>query len=151
VLSGHLALLGADLRSVFVDSGAWIALRLREDQHHEVASRAWERLVFGSVVTTNLVVGETYTYLRRRRGHTEAWRFLDTLNGMRRLTRAFITPEIEALAYPILRQYNDHDFSYVDATSFAFMRSAGISDAFAFDAHFATAGFTRIPVDKPVS
>jgi predicted nucleic acid-binding protein len=140
----------ADVRPVFVDSGAWIALRLQEDQNHALARQAWERLVLRSVVTSNLVVGETYTYLRRRRGHTEAWRFLDTLSSLRRLSRVFITPEIETQAYPILRQYSDHDFSYVDATSFAFMRSSGISEVFAFDAHFATAGFIRIPLDRPV-
>jgi predicted nucleic acid-binding protein len=61
-----------------------------------------------------------------------------------------VSAEHEAQAYAILRQYRDHAFSYVDATSFAFMYSAGITDAFAFDAHFRVAGFTRIPVDRPV-
>ena len=44
----------------------------------------------------------------------------------------------------------DQEFSFVDATSFAVMRGERIRHAFAFDQHFATAGFTRIPVDLPV-
>jgi hypothetical protein len=110
------------------------------------------RLVLMSrpLVTTNLVVGETYTLLRSRRGFDAAWGFLGLLDRTRRLLRHRVSSEIESDAYSILRHYRDHDFSFVDATSFAFMRSAGISEAFAFDAHFATAGFTRIPLDRPI-
>ena len=41
----------------------------------------------------------------------------------------------------------DHPFSFVDATSFALMHQQRIGHAFAFDVHFATAGFLRIPLD----
>ena len=43
--------------------------------------------------------------------------------------------------------YSDHPFSFVDGTSFALMRQQRIRFAFAFDTHFATAGFVRIPMD----
>jgi uncharacterized protein len=43
--------------------------------------------------------------------------------------------------------FADHPFSLVDATSFAVMRQQRIQHAFAFDAHFATAGFLRLPQD----
>jgi len=38
-------------------------------------------------------------------------------------------------------------FSFVDGVSFAVMRQRKLRSAFAFDAHFATAGFSRVPVD----
>ena len=41
------------------------------------------------------------------------------------------------------------DEHHVDATSFAFMRRRRVRHAFAFDVHFRTAGFLRIPVDLP--
>ena len=137
---------------IFVDTSAWVAIRLGEDRHHHAASEAWSQVVSAghALCTTNLVVGETYTWLRRRRGYAAAWTFVDWLAGARRVRRPHVTPELEAQAYTILRQYRDHDFSFVDATSFAFMRAAGLTEAFAFDAHFATAGFIRIPVDRPV-
>jgi predicted nucleic acid-binding protein len=47
-------------------------------------------------------------------------------------------------AWRILEQYSDHDFSFVDATSFSAMRSRSITDVFAFDRHFLTAGFARV-------
>lgn len=135
-----------------MDTGAWIALRVRDDRYHVAAGEAWVRLLASSyaLLTTNLVVGETYTYLRQHYGFDVAWRLLEELDRSRRLTPAHVTPEEERDAYAILRQYRDHAFSFVDATSFALMRSLGLTYAFAFDVHFAIAGFTRIPVDAPV-
>jgi predicted nucleic acid-binding protein len=57
---------------------------------------------------------------------------------------------MEERAYKILRQYADQEFSFVDSTGFAVMRSERIRHAFAFDQRFAAAGFLRVPVDLPV-
>jgi predicted nucleic acid-binding protein len=51
-------------------------------------------------------------------------------------------------AYELLRRHDDQAFSYADATSFVVMKRRRIRHAFAFDAHFATAGFVRIPLDQ---
>lgn len=61
--------------------------------------------------------------------------------------RLFITEAVEQQAYDLLHHYADHPFSFVDATSFTLMRQQRIRHAFAFDRHFATAGFMRIPAD----
>ena len=50
-------------------------------------------------------------------------------------------------AFAILDRYWDHDFSFVEATSFAFLWAERIRHAFAFDSHFAAAGFVRVPAD----
>ena len=50
-----------------------------------------------------------------------------------------------SLCVRILRQYADQDFSYVDAVSFALMHHRGLTDAFAFDQHFVTAGVVCVP------
>ena len=103
-----------------------------------------------TLVTTNHVVGETYTLLRVVCGHRAAVRFLDHLEETRRLERIFVREETETRAFRLLRQHADQDFSFVDATSFAVMRAERIRHAFAFDRHFATAGFLRVPMDVPV-
>lgn len=104
-----------------------------------------------ALVTTNHVVGETYTLLRVTCGHAAAVAFLDRLDETRRVERMFVGQDVEARAYRLLRQYADQEFSFVDATSFAVMRSERIRHAFALDQHFATARFTRVPVDLPVA
>jgi predicted nucleic acid-binding protein len=140
-------------RRVFVDTGAWYSLQVADDEWHAAAVAALDALIAGPniLVTSNHVVGETYTLLRITCGHAPALRFLDGLEATRRLERVFVSPEVEARAYRLLRQYADQVFSFVDATSFAVMRTERIRHAFAFDQHFATAGFTRVPVDVPVS
>jgi len=43
-----------------------------------------------------------------------------------------------------LRRHDEREYSFVDATGFAPMRSLRIRDAFAFDGEFAAAGFTEL-------
>ena len=43
-----------------------------------------------------------------------------------------------------LRQHDEREYSFVNATSFAFMRAKGISEALAFDGNFAAAGFNEL-------
>lgn len=137
---------------VFVDTGAWFAVQVTDDRHHKAASQALPLIVEAcqTLVTSNLVVGETYTLLRLSKGYREASRFLEKLAQSEKLERLFITEYLQRQAYQILHRYADHPFSFVDATSFALMRQQRMRYAFAFDSHFATAGFLRIPVDVPI-
>jgi predicted nucleic acid-binding protein len=137
------------LGRVFVDTGAWFAIQATDDAHHALARATLPEVLHASqsLVTSNLIVGETYTLLRFSKGYREAKRFLDGLAQSTKLERVFITESVERHAYDILHRYADHPFSFVDATSFALMRQQRIRHAFAFDSHFATAGFLRIPID----
>ena len=71
--------------------------------------------------------------------------FLDSVGREDRHVRvASIDSEIEAEALQWLRQHDEREYSFVDATSFAYMRAEGIQDALAFDGDFAAAGFTEL-------
>jgi len=129
-----------------VDSGAWIALAVEDDAHHEEAAQVYRELLKKHrLITTNLVVVETYILLRREAGHRAAIGFLELLAASPRIRKIYSTPELEREAEEILKRYQDQDFSYTDAVSFALMRQEGIREAFAFDAHFRTMGFLLIP------
>ena len=132
---------------LFVDAAAWIALADSDDQYHQVTAQAFAGLSEQRVnlVTTNLVVAESYTWIRHRLHHRAAVAFLDRLSGAQRLERVLSTAELEEVAESILHQYADQDLSYTDAVSFAVMRERGIQEAFTFDRHFAAAGFTMVP------
>ncbi|MEW5983700.1 MAG: PIN domain-containing protein [Acidobacteriota bacterium] len=139
-------------RRILVDTGAWFAAQVIDDARHgEAASTLKELLALPiALVTTNHIVGETYTLLRVTRGYDASRRFLDSLDATTRLERLFVGEDLERRAFTILTRYRDHDFSFVDATSFAVMRAEHIRHAFAFDSHFATAGFLRVPSDVGV-
>lgn len=137
---------------VFVDTGAWAAVQIVDDEHHAAAAEALQALLArpAVLITTNHVVGETYTLLRVTRGYGAARRYLDSLAETTRLERMVVPETLERRAFTLLAQFRDHDFSFVDATSFALMRAERLRYALAFDAHFATAGFLRIPQDVGV-
>lgn len=138
-----------NLGRVFVDTGAWFAIQVSDDAHHSAARQVFPVILerCRSLVTSNLVIGETYTLLRITKGYREAKQFLDTLAHSKKLERMVVTEHLEQQAYGILEQFSEHTFSFVDATSFALMRQARMRHAFAFDTHFRTAGFPTIPED----
>lgn len=128
---------------VFVDSGAWIALSIEPDTHHERASRLFRQLTSEPrlMVTTNLIVAEAYEAIRRIGGTGVALRFLELTGGSPRLLKIYSDNRLEERAEAVLRQHDDQRFSFVDAVSFAVMHDRSIREAFAFDRHFETAGF----------
>jgi predicted nucleic acid-binding protein len=134
---------------VFVDTGAWFAVQATDDEYHQEACDALRSLVTSKLVlvTTNHIVGETYTLLRTARGYRAAATFLETLDATERLERIYVGEDVEKRAFALLHRYHDHDFSFVDGTSFALMKTERIRYAFAFDGRFATAGFLRVPQD----
>ena len=135
-------------RELFVDTGAWVALADADDQHHARAAAFLPTALaeYQRLVTTDLVVAESYIILRLALGHTPAVAFLQRLRASPRIERVYVTEAIGLEAEEILRRYRDQDFSLPDAVSFALMRQRGMDTAFAFDAHFSTAGFVRLPV-----
>lgn len=124
----------------FVDTSFWVAYRFRRDDHHDDAVALWADRS-EPLITTNLVVGETWTFLRRRVGHAEAVGFLDNIDETRRLSVVAVDAPAEAAAWAWLRRHDERDYSFVDATSFEVMRRERITRALAFDGDFTAAGF----------
>jgi uncharacterized protein len=129
---------------IFVDTSFWVALRNRRDQHHDQARALLDAHHPGPLVTTNHVRGETWTFLRRRAGHRAAVAFLDALDRSPRVRVILVSSDVEADALRWLRRHDEREYSFVDATSFATMRSVRIQEALAFDGDFAAAGFQEL-------
>jgi predicted nucleic acid-binding protein len=129
---------------IFVDSSFWIATRLPRDARHRAAIELLRQYGDADLVTSNHVRGETWTFLRRRAGHRSAVHFLDRLRRTPRLRVVFVTEPLEADALRWLRRHDERAYSFVDATSFALMRSLRIREALAFDEDFAAAGFVEL-------
>lgn len=127
----------------FVDTSFWVALLRRRDRHHREARALLDRGL-GAAVTTNHVVGETWTFLRRRGGHARAVSLLETLAATPPLTVVHVEPGVEDEARAWLRRHDEREYSFVDATSFAVMRRRRLTEALAFDGDFAAAGFTEV-------
>jgi uncharacterized protein len=129
---------------IFVDTSFWIALAARRDARHREATALWRTHGNEILLTSNLVRGETWTFIRSRYGHREAVQFLDYLPLSLRLQIVAIPEAVEDIALIWLRRRDERIYSFVDATSFMLMQSLGIREALAFDGDFSAAGFVEL-------
>ncbi len=135
------------MRKVFVDTGAFVALRNRSEHEHAAARAALSALVSErvSLITSNYVFAETYTALLMRVGRDEAIRWGQRFRSGGAVELIRVDEPVEEEAWSILQAHTDKRWSYVDATSFALIQREGISEAFAFDHHFAQRGLLLVP------
>ena len=127
----------------FVDTSFWIGLAVPADRRHAEALLLWH----GDrrpLRTSNLVAGETWTWLKRRAGHTDAFNFITMLRQSERVSVATVDAAVDQRAWEWLARHDERSYSYVDATSFEIMRRERITEAFAFDGDFSAAGFVEV-------
>lgn len=132
----------------FADTGWWVAWAFPSDARHGDALAMLGKLGRGEqILTTNHVVGETWTFLRRRAGHAYGIAYLDRVEALqsgRGLVVAHVSEDQERRAVRWLREHDERSYSFVDATSFEVMRQRRLREALAFDSDFAAAGFVHV-------
>ena len=129
-------------RRVFVDTSFYVAFAYPGDAYHHAAVAIARDLATSraGLITTNVVAIETHILVLARAGRDAALRALRLIYATREsLNRISEADELRAMA--ILEQYDDKDYSFADATSFAVMERLGIATAVAFDRHFAQFGW----------
>ena len=127
----------------FADTGAFLALHLKNDQFHGAAVRLW-RAQGRPVVTSNHVLDELATALARRAGYRFASDCLADIYAAPTIEVVQSTREDELEALRWMRKYADQGVSFTDCVSFTIMRRRHIRTAFTFDRHFRDAGFSVI-------
>jgi predicted nucleic acid-binding protein len=121
---------------MLTDTGAWYAIADSSDRHHEEARRFYlAEAPRGRLVTTDLIVAETWALLVSHLGRAAALTFWQTLRDTRIRILTIEGVDLEA-AWRIAQIFPDQPFSFVDSTTFALMERLSISEAFAFDNHF---------------
>lgn len=133
---------------IFVDTSAWLALADRNDRDHRPA-REFQRLImrgdFGKQVTTNHVVTEAVTMIRRRLGVTAAGTFAAGIGRGTEVGIFWVEPVHHREAIVLMTSHRDKSWSLTDCTSFVVMRALEIQNAFTFDRDFGQAGFKILP------
>ncbi|WP_419944213.1 type II toxin-antitoxin system VapC family toxin [Candidatus Poriferisodalis sp.] len=127
----------------FADTSYWIALQVTRDRNHVAAAALW-RHDQHPVRTSTAVLGETWTWLRRRAGHMAAVRAVNDIRDSARVSVALVDESVDVRAWEWLHRRDERAYSYVDATSFEIMRRERITEALAFDGDFSAAGFIEV-------
>lgn len=128
--------------TVFVDTSALYALLDADDDGHDRALRGRDAIVDDMLVTHGYVVAETISLVRRRLGPEAAVRVIEEL--LPALDIVDVDAQLREAATRAFRAAVRSSISFVDQTSFVFMRRHEIVRAWALDADFATAGFELI-------
>jgi predicted nucleic acid-binding protein len=132
---------------LFVDSGAWIALRSQRDQHQAEADRLSRDAVSRGVtlVTTNLVLAEVHRLTLFRAGLGPALRALERIDASPSVAVHFATAKDRAAARRWLERLAPCPVTYADAVSFAVVEASGCTHILGFDQDFTAAGFSLWP------
>jgi predicted nucleic acid-binding protein len=128
--------------TVFVDTSALYALLDEDDANHAAAADRLRGLRSDDLITHTFVVVETLALLGRRLPWAATGRFVDVL-----LPLIDVQPVTAALYEAALAEYaaaSSARVSFVDETSFMFMRMWGVRRAFAYDRDFAARGFELV-------
>jgi len=130
--------------AVFVDTSAILALLVADDSSHRAAKRAFDSLSAeqAGLFTTSYVLLETYALLGRRHGRVAVRRFRDDFAPL--LEVIWVDVELHEAGLDAFLESAARSISLVDAVSFAALRARGAHRVFAFDRHFATAGFELV-------
>jgi len=130
---------------VFVDTGAFHAIKDRDDDHHQEAV-GFIASFTGRFIITNFVIDETITLALYKLGYETARELGEELWTQRYAHVVYVSQYDQRAAWELFKKHDDKKFSFTDCTSFAVMERLGLLYAFAFDRHFEQAGrVTRLP------
>jgi predicted nucleic acid-binding protein len=133
------------MRTVFADSGYWIALSNPHDELHERAKTASQSRI-PRIVTSQMVLVEFLTSMGGRRQHLRS-RAVEVVSRLREDPNVEIVPQTDAQFESAIAMYSsrlDKEWSLTDCASFVLMEQMNIREALAHDHNFEQAGFIAL-------
>ena len=137
-------------RDCFVDTSAYFVLANARDVDHVATRALLQRLAIANTrfYTSNFILAETHALLLKRLNRAIAATFVGRIYASA-TTIVRVSESDEERAWTIITQYNDKNFTFADATSFAVMERLRISHAFTLDADFRQYGFPIVSSATP--
>ncbi len=130
---------------IFADTAGWGHLVDPSQAYHDRAATLYRhaRQHGHRFITTNYILTELVALLisplRIPRLHIIA--FIEGLQASPHVDIVHVDPTLDALAWQLLTERPDKEWSLVDCVSFVVMQQRGLRDAFTTDHHFEQAGF----------
>lgn len=136
------------VKSIFLDTSAFVGLYIENDDFHLQAIDFLTSLPAGQTqfVTTNFILDETYTFIRKDAGKSKALLFklfLEENFDQVKVIRVLRTDEAKGWKY--FSNLSGRGVSFTDSTSFAVMKRLDLNEVFTFDRDFRKAGFKILP------
>jgi len=134
------------MKTLFADTGYWIATLYPQDPLHDIAKVVSQRLFPFRVVTTAWVLNELLNAFSKkdRRVRQLAAAFVESLQNDPNVEIIPATSQLFDRALKLYRDRPDSAWSHTDCISFCVMSDRQIREALAHDRHFEQAGFIAL-------
>ena len=135
------------MKALFVDTAGWIACADAADPGHRGSCEERDTaLEQGAIlITTDYVIDETLTLMRKRLGIQAAEKWWQQIENSSRLRWEWIGIQRAEKACALFFRHRDKDYSFTDCTSFVVMQELRIRQALSTDSHFRQMGFQVLP------
>ena len=128
---------------IFIDTGFVIALINERDRYHEQARTLADQYDGQPMLITDAVFLEIGNALALG-FKKEASEIIADFLASDEVKVVRLSPKLFDEAFALYKKYHDKEWGLVDCVSFVVMRQEKISQALAFDQHFAQAGFEAL-------
>jgi predicted nucleic acid-binding protein len=138
------------MRSIFADTGYWIALINPHDNLHDKAMTVGAQLGPCNFVTSEMVLVEVLNMFAERGAHLREAAF-KAVRAIKDSVRTDVVPQTRQLfqdALALYSQRSDKSWSMTDCASFTIMGQRGIVDALTHDRDFEQNGYRPLLRDE---
>ena len=135
------------IRSIFVNTSAWLALYNHRDPNHQTAAQLWEDLRDTKVrlVTTDYVMEQVYTALKVFGTLQAAQAFHEVVTNSQ-VVRMFMTDSVIIdRAWKIFVDDEHPEWTFTDCVNYAVIQYLGVHEVITFDPTFTAPGLTILP------
>ena len=134
------------MKTVFADTGYWIALLDPQDTLHSKAVNLSITFTQVQIYTSEMVLTEILNHFSKRGNFLRyaAASFIESLQANPTITIIPQTDSIFQQALILYKQRLDQAWSHTDCSSFCIMQQQNILEALAYDKHFEQAGFIAL-------
>jgi predicted nucleic acid-binding protein len=135
------------MKRLFVDTAGWMACGDASDKAHGETCAARDAALEQGIVlvTTDYIVDETLTLIRKRIGLAAAEEWWRQIESSARLRWEWIGAARAEKARGLFFRLRDKEYSFTDCTSFVVMRELKIGQVLTTDHHFRQMGFQVLP------
>ncbi len=131
------------MKTIFIDTSAWLALINKSDEFHEKAKLVRDGLVEKNArfVMTDYIIVEIANCFSRIPFREAAIKLIESIRNSEDIEVVRVNEDIFEKAWDLYSSRKDKEWGFTDCTSFVVMRENGIKEAFSADHHFEQAGF----------
>lgn len=134
------------MKTVFADTGYWIALINTKDSLHQKVRQLTLQISPVKIITSEIVLSELLNSFSKQ-GSFLKQATINLINRSYNNSNIEIIPQTTQLfsqALDLYKQRLDQQWSHTDCSSFIIMQEYKITEALAYDKHFEQAGFIAL-------